>query len=139
MTIYCKRCLYSEHHPLGIYIDEEGLCSGCFVHEEKDKIDWTQKEKQLESVLNKYKHRKNSFYDCIIPVTGNSDSFFVVDIIKNKYGMNPLLVTYNTHFNTKVGIRNLARLIASLDCDHLIQTISPSIVKRVTKIEGLIV
>ena len=134
MTNYCKRCLYSENHPLGIYIDESGLCSGCFVHEEKDMINWDEKIVQFEEILLKYKNKGNDFFDCVIPVSGNSDSFFVVDTIKNKFGMNPLLVTYNTHFNTKVGIRNLARLLTKLDCDHIIQTVSPSIVKRATKI-----
>ena len=131
---YCKRCLYPENHPLGICIDENGICSGCRVHEEKDEIDWREKGKELDSLFSKYKDRTGSFYDCVIPVTGNSDSFFVVDVVKNRYGLNPLLVTYNTHFNTKVGVRNLARLITKLDCDHMMLTVSPDIVKKVTKI-----
>jgi len=136
MTIFCKRCLYSELHPLGILIGEDGLCSGCYVHQEKDQIDWEDKKLQMNKILNRYRglNHGNNFYDCVIPVTGNTDSFFVVDVLKNKFNMNPLLVTYNTHFNTKVGIRNLARLISELDCDHMVQTVSPSIVKRVTKI-----
>ena len=134
MINYCKRCLYGDHHPLGIQIDHNGLCSGCFIHEEKNLIDWDYKENELKNILSKYKNVKNDYYDCVIPVNGNSDSYFVVDTIKNKYGLNPLLVTYNSHFNTKIGIRNLARLVTKLDCDHLIQTVSPSIVKRITKI-----
>jgi N-acetyl sugar amidotransferase len=131
---YCKRCLYPENHPLGLCIDEEGVCSGCRVHEEKYIIDWSERAKELKDLLDKYKHRQNVFYDCVIPVTGNSDSFFVVDIVKNKYKLNPLLVTYNTHFNTKVGVRNLARLLTELDCDHMMLTVSPDIVKKITKI-----
>ena len=57
-----------------------------------------------------------------------------MDVVKNRYGLNPLLITYNTHFNTKVGVRNLARLISKLDCDHMMLTVSPDIVKKVTKI-----
>ena len=48
--------------------------------------------------------------------------------------MNPLLVTYNPQYNTKVGIRNLSRLIAKLDCDHLLKTVGPDTAKRITKI-----
>lgn len=131
---YCSRCLYSEDHPLGLFIGEDGLCSGCHVHEEKYTIDWDEKEAQFKKILDRYKNSGNSFFDCVIPVTGNSDSYFVVDTIKNKYGMNPLLVTYNTQFNTRVGIRNLARLLAEMDCDHLTQTVSPSIAKKATLI-----
>jgi len=131
---YCKRCLYPENHPLGICIDEDGICSGCRIHEEKDEIDWIEKGKELDSLFSKYKDRPGSFYDCVIPVTGNSDSFFVVDVVKNRYGLNPLLVTYNTQFNTKVGVRNLARLLTKLDCDHMMLTVSPELAKKVTKI-----
>lgn len=131
---YCKRCLYPENHPLGICIDDEGVCSGCRIHEEKDDINWEAKSDELVKIFSKYKGIKNKFYDCVIPVSGNSDSFFVVDIVKNKYGLNPLLVTYNTQFNTKVGVRNLARLITELDCDHMMLTVSPDIVKKVTRV-----
>ena len=44
-------------------------------------------------------------YDCIIPVSGGKDSRYQVYLMKVKYGMNPLLVTYNHLFNTKVGLR----------------------------------
>lgn len=132
---YCKRCLYPANHPLGIYIDEDdGVCSGCRVHEEKDEINWDEKFEELGQIFDQYRDRENGFYDCVIPVSGNSDSFFIVDIVKNKYKLNPLLVTYNTQFNTKVGVRNLARLIAKLDCDHMMLTVSPDIAKKVTKI-----
>ena len=45
---FCNRCLYHEHHPLGITLNEDGICSGCLVHEEKDKIDWSLREKNLK-------------------------------------------------------------------------------------------
>ena len=111
---YCKRCLYPENHPLGIIFDNEGVCSGCRVHEEKDEIDWNEKEQEFERILSLYRNKNNQYYDCIIPVNGNGDNFFVVDTLKNKFGMNPLLVTYNNQFNTKVGIRNLSRLITKI-------------------------
>ena len=33
---FCKRCLYSTDHPLGLTINNDGICSGCEIHEEKD-------------------------------------------------------------------------------------------------------
>lgn len=131
---YCKRCLYPENHPLNITFDERGICSGCLVHEEKYEIDWRKKHDELEKLLAQYRERPGTSYDCIIPVSGTGDDFFVVDTIKNRFGMNPLLVTYNTHFNTKVGVRNLARLITELDCDHMMSTVGPDTVKEITRI-----
>ncbi|WP_406611049.1 N-acetyl sugar amidotransferase [Agarivorans sp. JK6] len=131
---YCKRCLYPENHALNIILDKDGVCSGCRVHEEKYEINWSEKESELDKILSHYKDRPGTHYDCVIPVTGVGDDFFVVDLVKNKYGLNPLLVTYNTHFSTKVGIRNLARLITELDCDHMASTVGPDTVKEITRI-----
>ena len=130
---YCQRCVYPENHPLYIVLDDQGICSGCRVHEEKDVLDWTTREEDLIRILELYKNRDDSSYDCIIPVSGDGDSFFVVDQLKFKYGMNPLLVTYNIQFNTKIGVRNLARLLSKTDCDHLMFTVSPETVKKVVR------
>ena len=44
MISLCKRCLYPANHPLGLGFDAEGICSGCRVHEEKDRLDWGERE-----------------------------------------------------------------------------------------------
>jgi len=126
--------MYPENHALSIILDKDGVCSGCRVHEEKYQIDWSGREIELKKILDQYKGKVNPYYDCVIPVVGTGDDFFVVDLIKNKYGLNPLLVTYNTHFTTKVGVRNLARLITKLDCDHMMSTVGPDTIKEITKI-----
>ena len=131
---YCKRCLYPANHPYGLLFDEEGVCSGCRVHEEKDFLDWNTRYKKLENIvsLNKDIMRGRGF-DCIIPVTGGGDSYFIVDVVKNKLGLNPLLAHYNHQFNTDVGIRNLANLISVFDCDVVTSTLSPSFLKKLTR------
>jgi N-acetyl sugar amidotransferase len=130
---YCKRCLYPENHPLNIVFDEEGVCSGCRVHEEKEKLDWNVREEKLRLILKGYKNKSGNNYDCIIPVSGSRDSYFIVHTVKNIYGMNPLLVTYNKHYNTELGIRNLAYLRTIFDCDTMTMTVSPEKVKNITR------
>lgn len=132
--IYCKRCLYPANHPYGLIIDDEGVCSGCRVHEEKDTLDWSARFKQLEQIVyaNAKRTRRRGF-DCIIPVSGGGDSYFIVHTVKNVLGMNPLLVHYNPEYNTKVGIRNLANLATVFDCDVVTSTLSPSLLKRLTR------
>ena len=51
---YCTRCLYPENHPYGLIFDENGVCSGCIVHEEKDVIDWDKKFKKLKNIEDRY-------------------------------------------------------------------------------------
>jgi N-acetyl sugar amidotransferase len=68
-----------------------------------------------------------------VPVTGGNDSHFIVHIVKERLGLNPLLVTYNKYFNTELGIWNLANLRIKFNCDILIQNVNPVSVKRVTR------
>ena len=80
---FCKRCFYPESHPLNIIFDEDGICSGCRVHEEKFHINWSEKEKSLQKILNQYKSTSGLNYDCIIPVSGAKDSYYIVNLVKN--------------------------------------------------------
>lgn len=130
---FCKRCLYPENHPLNITFDAEGICSGCRVHEEKDTLDWKPRGEKLKQILEGYRNTSGNNYDCIIPVSGARDSHFIVHTIKNVYGMNPLLVTYNKQYNTDYGIRNLANLRIVFDCDIMMQTLNPDVVKKITR------
>jgi N-acetyl sugar amidotransferase len=118
---------------LNITFDEEGICSGCRVHEEKDHLDWKPRAKKLRSIFDAYRNTSGNNYDCIIPVSGARDSYFIVHTVKNLYGMNPLLVTYNKQYNTAEGIRNLANLRIQFDCDILTLTVNPDTVKKITR------
>jgi len=129
----CKRCLYTESHPLTIVIDDNGLCSGCKIHEEKDSIDWQERGERLKDIFKEFKSKSGNNYDCVIPVSGGRDSFFIVDIVKNIYGMNPLLVSYNKQYNTDTGIRNLAQLRMKFDCDFMMLTVNPEKIKKITR------
>ena len=131
--LFCKRCLYGSDHPLGITIDSEGICSGCRVHEEKDTLDWDERLEKLKSIVNPYRIKDGSNYDCIVPVTGGNDSYFIIYIVKEVLGLNPLLVTYNKYFNTPLGIRNLANLRIQFNCDILYQNVNPVSVKKITR------
>jgi N-acetyl sugar amidotransferase len=130
---FCRRCLYPENHPFGIGYDAEVICTGCRVHEEKDRLDWALRESSLRSILDGYRGRKRARHDCIIPVSGGRDSFFIVDLIKNVYGLNPLLVVYNRHYNSRAGIYNIARLRTALGCDIETLTLRPSLVRRIMR------
>jgi len=130
---FCRRCLYPANHPFGISFDTEGVCTGCRIHEEKDRLDWVGREKQLRAILEGYRGRQRTRHDCIIPVSGGRDSFFIVHLVKKVYGLNPLLVTYNRHYNSRAGIYNIARLRTALGCDIQTLTLRPSLVKKIMR------
>ena len=118
--IECKRCLYNTRHPFGLNIDAEGICSGCRVHEEKDIINWSEKKLLAEKLTSSYRSMTEKNYDCIVPVTGNGDSFYIVHIVKHILRMNPLLVYYNNGWSTSTGVDNLANLRTKFNCDILV-------------------
>ena len=129
----CKRCLYTTDHPLGLVLDAEGICSGCRVHEEKDTLDWQERWSALENLVAPYRASDTRHYDCIVPVTGAQDSYYILHLVKDRLKMNPLLVTYNKYWNTEVGIRNLANLRIRFNCDIVMQNVNPLSVKKITK------
>ena len=131
--IYCKRCLYPANHPLGITFDNQGVCSGCRVHEEKDILDWNERHEILDSILDDYRDQTGRNFDCIIPVSGGRDHYFIIHTIKNVFGMNPLLVAYNSEYNTKLGNRNLVYLRTIFDCDYMSYSLSPELLKKITR------
>ena len=133
MNIACKQCLYQANHPLGITFDDQGICSGCRVHREKDELDWTKRWYLLRSLVHSFKNRRSQNYDCVVPVTGGRDSFFILDVVRHRLGLNPLLVTYNTHYHTRAGLENLILLRTYYNCDILTQTLNPLLVRRLTR------
>jgi len=130
---YCRRCLYPANHPLGLTFDAQGVCSGCRVHEEKDTLDWEARGAKLRDLLDSYRNRSGNSYDCIVPVSGARDSYFIVDLLRRQCGMRPLLVSYNRHYNTERGIRNLAYLRTLTDGDFVQQVLAPQTVKRIVR------
>jgi len=133
---YCTRCVYPANARPGIVFDEHGVCSGCRLIESRPVIDWSAREKMLREILMEYKARqraKRNPYDCIVPVSGGKDSTYQVWVLRTKYELNPLLVTYNHTFNTPLGLRNLTNLIERMDCNLIRFTTAPGAAKRLAK------
>jgi N-acetyl sugar amidotransferase len=135
---YCARCLYPENARPTIIFDEEGVCSGCRYHESRSKleIDWDERLHLLEQILDEAKQiarRRGNSHDCIVPVSGGKDSHYQVWLLKKKYGMNPLLVTFNHAFNTPAGNRNLYNLVEKSGCDFVRYTAGLDSVRRISR------
>ena len=129
---YCSKCLYPINHPLNITFDKNNICSGCLIHEEKDKLDWTSRFNRLKKIVKTYKTPKKGKFDCIVPVSGARDSHFVLYVVKKLLKLNPIIVDYNIHYNTEVGIRNLSYLKSIMGCTHFNLTVDPKKVKKIT-------
>lgn len=123
---FCKKCVISNQRPSSVVefknkpsdpkptieFDEEGVCSACRFAEIKEKIDWKRREQELRELCDKFRSKDGS-YDCIIPGSGGKDSGFTSHILKHKYGMNPLTVTWTPHKYTEIGWQNFQAWIHS--------------------------
>jgi N-acetyl sugar amidotransferase len=109
---FCKRCVISNQRPR-ITFDKEGVCSACRYAERKQKtIDWVKREKELKALCDKHRSKDGS-WDVVVPCSGGKDSARVAHVLKTKYGMHPLTVTWAPHKYTDIGWKNFQRFIHS--------------------------
>ena len=69
-------------------------------------IDWALREKELRELCDQYRKNDGS-YDCLVPGSGGKDSFYAAHLLKYKYGMHPLTVTWAPHIYTPWGWENM--------------------------------
>ena len=131
---WCKKCVYPASSAVPLAFDENGICSGCRTAGERDKIDWERRRKLFECLIEEYRSKDGSRYDCIIPVSGGKDSYYQVHIIKKVYGLNPLLVTYNGNNYTDTGLINVQNMREVFGCDHIFFTPSIDTLVRFNRI-----
>ena len=87
MLTYCTRCLTPDTKP-DLFLDDEGVCNACRSYENRQEVDWDERYQELLEVLEKYRHRDGSHWDCIVPVSGGKDSTYQV-IRMLQLGLNP--------------------------------------------------
>jgi N-acetyl sugar amidotransferase len=144
---FCKRCVISNQRPNStvelkhtikevkqtILFDEDGICDACKFHEFKsDGIDWEIREQELLKLCEKY--RRSSGYDVIIPGSGGKDSAFTAHILKYKYGMSPLTVTWSPHLYTEIGWKNFENWIHIGGLDNVLFTPNGRLHRYLTKL-----
>ncbi|MBA4196809.1 MAG: N-acetyl sugar amidotransferase [Chitinophaga sp.] len=134
---YCARCVYPASSAAPLVFDESGICSGCKTAGQKAEIDWQRRKKLFERLIDEYKSKDGSNYDCIIPVSGGKDSYWQIHIIKS-YGLKPLLVTYHGNNYTDTGMKNLLNMREVFNVDHIFFTPSIRVLKSMNRLGQLI-
>jgi hypothetical protein len=116
---FCKQCVISNQRPNSaveyehtkaskkatIAFDEEGVCDACrFAEQKHGTINWKDREDQLAVLCDKF--RSTSGYDCLLPGSGGKDSFYASHVLKTRFNMHPLTVTWAPHIYTDWGRKN---------------------------------
>jgi len=117
---FCKNCVISNQRPNSavefkhtkdskkqtIRFDDDGICDACrFSVTKHTQIDWALREKELRELCDKYR-RTDGKYDCLVPGSGGKDSVYAAHVLRYKYGMHPLTVTWAPHVYTDWGRKN---------------------------------
>lgn len=117
---FCRLCVISNQRPSSvveyehtidskkktIQFDNDGVCDACNWARIKDEtVDWVERERELMDLLARYR-RNDGRYDVVVPGSGGKDSVYASHVLKHKYGMHPLTVTWAPHIYTDVGWRN---------------------------------
>lgn len=124
---FCRACVISNQRPNStveyahtadskkqtIHFDDTGVCDACRLAEQKKKgIDWEERERRLRELCDRHRSTDGS-YDCLVPGSGGKDSVYAAHLLKYKYGMHPLTVTWAPHIYTDWGWKNFQAWIGS--------------------------
>ncbi len=146
-VLFCKKCVISNQRPnstiefrqkiinkkITINFDEYGVCSACnFAEEKNTKINWDLRENELSKLLDKYR-RSDGGYDVVIPGSGGKDSAYTSHLLKYKYGMNPLTVTWAPHLYTEIGWKNFTNWTHIGGLDNILFTPNGKLHRYLTK------
>ena len=110
----------------------EGVCSACESYDNRKEVNWDSRLKELHQLLDKYRAKDATKWDCIIPVSGGKDSTFQV-VKMLELGMNPLCVTATTCDLSPIGRRNIEN-IKKLGVDYMEFSPNPLVRKKLNRI-----
>jgi N-acetyl sugar amidotransferase len=144
---FCRSCVMSNQRPSSypefrhtkdrktptLHIDEKGVCDACRFAEKKEQIDWQAREKELERLLDRFR-RNDGEYDCILPGSGGKDSIYASHVLKYKYGMHPLTITWPPILYTDIGWQNFRNWIEMGGFDNITFKPNGRVMKLLTRL-----
>jgi N-acetyl sugar amidotransferase len=101
----------------GLKFDENEICHACIIYDKQNDTDWKSRWEELEKLCDKYRGCNGDGYDCAIAVSGGKDSHFQTHVLKEKLGMNPLLLSIANIEWTKTGWKNFTNISDAFGCD----------------------
>lgn len=115
----CSRCIYDER-VASIEFDAAGVCNYCHQVDSLAKAYGTGQAKGealFDEIVQRIKARGNGKkYDCIVGVSGGTDSSYLAFMTK-EWGLRPLAVHYDNTWNSAIATMNIHKVLAGLDID----------------------
>ena len=126
----CTKCILPATFP-GIRFNDEGVCNFCLAfkgvqHLEEKKAEYKQKFEKLVQ-----EHKGKSAYDALMCYSGGKDSTYTLILLKEKYGLNILAVTFDNGFIPEQTIKNINNIVEKLGVDHILFKVRFALLKKI--------
>ncbi|MDZ4809705.1 MAG: N-acetyl sugar amidotransferase [Bacteroidota bacterium] len=116
----CTRCIYDETVP-AISFNEEGVCNYCLMVDqlkEEYKTGQPEGEAAFQKIVEQIKKDgKGKKYDCIIGVSGGTDSSYLMYKAIKDWGLRPLAVHYDNTWNSGIATENIRKVLTKSNVD----------------------
>lgn len=147
-VVFCSKCVISNQRPNStvefkskadekkstIAFGDDGICDACRYQDIKGReIDWAAREESLLRLLDRFR-KSDGGYDVVVPGSGGKDSAYTSHMLKYKYGMNPLTVTWAPHKYTDIGFKNFENWIHVGGHDNILFTPNGLLHRYLTKL-----
>jgi N-acetyl sugar amidotransferase len=131
MLTYCRHCVMPDTKP-DLNLDSDGVCNACRSYQNRTTVDWDKRYQELLQLLDRFRNRDGSNWDCIVPVSGGKDSTYQV-VRMLQLGLNPLCVTSTTCDLSTIGRKNIENL-KHLGVDYIEVSPNPLIRAKLNRI-----
>ena len=123
----CTNCVMDTTDSK-ITFDEKGVCDHCNTFYKDILPNWHTDERGDEA-LNEIvkiikKEGEGKDFDCLMGMSGGIDSSYLLYVMKEKYGLRPLVFHVDAGWNSQIAVNNIERLVDGLGLDLYTEVIN---------------
>ncbi|MHB1105221.1 MAG: N-acetyl sugar amidotransferase [Lutibacter sp.] len=123
----CTNCVMDTTDSK-ITFDDKGVCDHCNTYYKDILPNWHTDEKgdkALKEIIVKIKKEgEGKDFDCLMGMSGGIDSSYLLYVMKEKYGLRPLVFHVDAGWNSQIAVNNIERLVDGLGLDLYTEVIN---------------
>jgi len=123
----CSNCVM-DTTDTKITFDERGVCDHCDTFYKDILPFWHTDEKgarALQEIIDKIKKEgEGKDFDCLMGMSGGIDSSYLLYVMKEKFGLRPLVFHVDAGWNSQIAVNNIERLVDGLGLDLYTEVIN---------------
>lgn len=123
----CTNCVMDTTDSK-IVFDEKGVCDHCNTYYKDILPNWhtdERGEKELNEIITKIKKEgEGKDFDCLMGMSGGIDSSYLLYVMKEKFGLRPLVFHVDAGWNSQIAVNNIERLVDGLNLDLYTEVIN---------------